>query len=86
MWPSFLLISCDVNKNFEVAEKLNKINEVEQAIPVYGLYDCLVKTKNLTSENIMNLVSQYIRELKHVHSVVALYDTSPNLLRAHVRW
>ena len=79
MEPSFLLISCTVNKNIEVADELQKIHGIEEAIPVYGSYDCIVKT-NLPSDEVMEMVSSTIRFLDNIHTVLPLYSSPPKSL------
>lgn len=69
----YLLLTCALNKNVDVTETISKLPGVEEAIPVTGAYDCVVKTK-LTSEEINNFVLSNIRPLDNVRSVLTLYD------------
>lgn len=81
MHSSFLLLTCTVDKNTEVANELQEIGGVEEAIPVYGSYDCVVKTEKMPPEDIVELVSSTIRFLDNVHSVLTLYSTPPKSLQ-----
>jgi len=81
MDASFLLLSCAIHKNIDVADQLRKLNGVREALPVYGTYDCIVKTEKMSYEDINNLVSSSIRPLENVSSVLVLYsETPPKLL------
>lgn len=77
MENSFLLLSCTIHKNEIVAEKLRHLDGVKEAIPVYGSFDCVVKTEKMTSEDVLQLVVSSIRPLDDVISVLPLYSSSP---------
>ena len=72
MESSFLLLSCAHHKQVDVVEELHRIEGVKEAIPVYGVYDCVVKTERMNSENISKLVSSKTRKINHVLSVLVL--------------
>ena len=74
METSFLLLSCMVNKNIEIAENIRKLSGVEEAIPVTGAYDCIVKTEKMTSDDVENLVLSSIRPLDGIRSVLTMHD------------
>lgn len=77
MKPTFLLLTCSVHKNQEVAEEIKKNHGVKEAIPVFGTYDCLVKTEEMSFQEIRDLITSTIRPLTNVSAVLPLY-TSPN--------
>ncbi|KEQ56531.1 AsnC family transcriptional regulator protein [Marine Group I thaumarchaeote SCGC AAA799-E16] len=72
MTNSFLLLSCSMHTSKKVANQLREISGVEEAIPVHGVYDCVVKTKKISPNEIQNLVSKHIRPMPNVHSVLPL--------------
>lgn len=74
MESSYLLISCAVNKNVEIANILTSITGIKEAIPVIGAYDCVVKTEEMTHDDVQNLVLTSIRPLDHVRSILTLQD------------
>lgn len=83
MKPTFLLLTCSVHKSAEVAEKVQKNHGVKEAIPVFGTYDCIVKTDDLGSEEIQELITSSIRPLSNVSAVLPLYTSPKNLPGQH---
>ncbi|MCA9811976.1 MAG: hypothetical protein KC483_03830 [Nitrosarchaeum sp.] len=79
MESSFLLLSCANHKQIDVVDVLHRIEGVKEVIPVYGVYDCIVKTERMNSKNTTKLVSSKIRKINHVLSVLVL--STSNILR-----
>lgn len=77
MKPSFLLLTCTVRKNAEVANQLCKIYGIKEAVPVHGTYDCIVKTNEMSAEDVDTLVNSSLRPLSDVHSILTLH-TNPH--------
>lgn len=79
---SFLIVSCRVHKNNEIAEKLNSLPGIKKATPILGAYDCIAKTEKMNSENVHSLVLNNIQPLDDVVQVLTLnpeYFWSKNL-------
>ena len=85
MGNSFLLLSCTIHKNKTVAEKLRHLDGINEAIPVYGSFDCIVKTEKMTSEDVLQLVVSSVRPLDDVISVLPLYSSPPLITNSNVR-
>lgn len=79
MGTSFLLLLCTIHKNIEVADTIRKLSGVKEATPVTGVYDCIVKTENMTRKDVNSLILTSIRPIHHVRSVLTVYE-APNLL------
>ena len=77
MKPTFLLVSCEVKKNKEVAEKIQRNHGVKESLPVFGTYDCIVKTDNMAEKEIKEFVMSSIRPLDGVTAVLPLYTSPP---------
>ena len=73
---TILLITCDIHKNIDVANTIQKISGVKEAIPVNGSYDCIVKTEELSPDDVKNLVLYSIRPLDYVRNVLTLQNAS----------
>lgn len=80
MDSSFLLISCTIHKNLDVANELRNIYGVKEAVPVYGTFDCIVKTEEMQPNDVQELVSSSIRPLDNIQSVLVLYTSQPQRL------
>lgn len=76
MGNSFLLLMYTIHKNIEVADTIPQLSGVMEAAPVTGVCDCIVKTENLTREDVENLVLTSIRPIDHERNVLAMHDTS----------
>jgi len=74
MGTSFLLQLCTVNKNIEVAETIQKLSDVVEAVPTIGAYDGIVKTENLTRKDVNKLVLTNICPLDYVRSVLTMHE------------
>ena len=80
MKPTFLLVNCIPKKNVDVAKKIQENQGVDEAIPVSGTYDLIVKTDKIENEDVKELVSSSIRPLDGVALVLPLYTTPPKFL------
>ncbi|MFQ5781854.1 MAG: Lrp/AsnC ligand binding domain-containing protein [Nitrosopumilus sp.] len=74
---TILLITCEPQKNIDVANTIQEISGVKESIPVTGSYDCIVKTEEMSNDDVKNLVLYSIRPLDHVRSILTLHDTQP---------
>lgn len=73
MRPTFLLVTCTNKKNIEVAKEIQKNYGINEAIPVFGTYDCVVKTDEISTDEVNQLISSSIRPLDHVAAVLPLF-------------
>lgn len=76
---TYLLISCAPTKNVDLANTLQELSGVQEAVPVHGAYDCIVKTEKMSSDDVSNLVISSIRPLDFVRSILTL-RTAPLLV------
>ncbi|NNL59195.1 MAG: hypothetical protein HKP31_07035 [Nitrosopumilus sp.] len=82
---SFLLPSCTIHKSQHVAEKLLRLDGVNEATPVFGSFDCVVKTDKMTPDDVMQLVVSSIRPLDDDVSVLPLYSSPPLITNHNVQ-
>lgn len=85
MKPTFLLLTCSVHKNQEVAKEIQKNHGVREAIPVFGTYDCVVETEEMTHSEIRDLITSTIRPLTNVSAILPLYTSSKNIPKPNDR-
>lgn len=69
---TYLLISCAPTKSIDVANTLQELSGVKEAVPVNGAYDCIVKTEKMSSDDVSNLIISSIRPLDYVRSILTL--------------
>jgi len=79
MKPSFLLVTCSKDKNLEVVEKIKNNHGIKEALPVSGIYDCVVRTDDMSYDEVMELISSSIRPLNDVSLVLPLFTEPPEL-------
>jgi cytidylate kinase len=73
MKPTFLLVTCTNKKNIEVAHEIKKNYGIDEAVPVFGTYDCIVKTEKISHDEVRQLIASSIRPLNDVSAILPLY-------------
>ena len=69
---AFVLINTEIGSESEVLEALKKIDAVEEAYMVYGVYDVLAKVKDDTMDKLKEIVTLHIRRLDKVRSTLTM--------------
>lgn len=72
MATAFLLINTEIGSEAEVLKDLRKIEGVEEAFPVYGVYDIVARVKSSTMELLKEIVTWKIRRLGKVRSTLTM--------------
>jgi len=63
---AFVLLHVELGAESEVLENIRKIDAVEEAYRVYGVYDTIVKVRADTMEKLKEIVTYRIRRLDKV--------------------
>ena len=69
---AFVLINTETGSESEVLEALKKIDAVEEAYLVYGVYDVVAKVKDDTMDKLKEIVTRHIRRLDKVRSTLTM--------------
>ena len=72
MPKAFVLINAEVGSEPEVLSELKKIENVEEASGVYGVYDIVARVKTDTMDKLKEIVTQKIRKLDDVRSTLTM--------------
>ncbi len=72
METAFVLIVCEVGTTDKVVKKLQMINEIKEATPVWGAYDIVTKITAPTTEALRDTIRQKIRTTDNVRTTVSL--------------
>ena len=72
MPSAFVLINAEIGSENEVLESLNKIEGVEEAYTVYGVYDVVTKIKADTMDKLKEIVTWHIRRQNKVRSTLTM--------------
>lgn len=69
---AFVLMSCEVGREGEVADALCRLQGVEEVAVVYGVYDLVVKLAAGTMEELEALIIRKVRSVPGVKSTITL--------------
>jgi DNA-binding Lrp family transcriptional regulator len=69
---AFVLINAEIGSEGEVLAELKKVEGVEEAYSVYGVYDVIAKVKSDTMDKLKDIVTWRIRRLNKVRSTLTM--------------
>ena len=75
METAFVLISCKVGTSDAVTKKLQLIDEVKDAITVWGSFDVVAKVTASTSEELRDVIRKKIRTIDNIRTTMSLMVT-----------
>lgn len=71
----YILLSCDIGKEHELASKLRLFDEIKSVMITYGDYDIVIEAQTKDSDQIYELITSKIRKLKKIRSTITLRVT-----------
>jgi len=77
---AFLLINSEIGSEREVLEAVKKMDGVEEAYMVYGVYDIIAKVKADPIEKLKEIVTWHVRRLDKVRSTTTMIVTEEKSL------
>ena len=75
MEKAYLLLSCEIGKEHELASQLLPIDEIKSVMITYGDYDIVVEAETVDSAQMDNLITSQIRKLEKIRSTITLRVT-----------
>jgi DNA-binding Lrp family transcriptional regulator len=72
MPTAFVLINTEIGSEADVLKDLNKVEGVDEASAVYGVYDIIVRIKADTMDQLKEIVTWRIRRLDKVRSTLTM--------------
>ena len=75
MEKAFILISCEIGTEKELAEQIQKIDEIVDVIITYGEYDMVIEAQTDTDEKMDDLITSKIRKLDKIRTTITLRAT-----------
>ncbi len=75
MEKAYILLSCEIGKEDELASQLRTTNEIKNVMITYGDYDIVVEAETENSEKMDNLIISKIRKLEKIRSTITLRVT-----------
>jgi len=71
----FVLITCEVGTTDKVIKKLQLIDGVKEATPVWGLFDVVAKVTASTKEELRDVIRKKIRTTDNIRTTMSLMVT-----------
>ena len=77
---AFVLINAEIGSEEAVLKELKKVEGVEEAYVVYGVYDVVAKVKAETMDKLKDIVTWHVRRLDKVRSTLTMIvvETPPS--------
>ncbi len=75
MEKSYILISCDIGMEHELASQLQSFDEIKSVMITYGEYDIVIEAETKDSDQMDNLLTSKIRKLEKIRSSITLSVT-----------
>ncbi len=72
MTKAYILLNVEGGSEDEVLNQIKNIGGVEQAYVSYGVYDLILKVKADTMQELRDVVTHKIRQIKQVQSTLTL--------------
>jgi DNA-binding Lrp family transcriptional regulator len=72
MPTAFVLINTEIGSEPDVLKEIKKVESVEEASAVYGVYDIIARVKADTMDKLKETVTWRIRRLNKVRSTLTL--------------
>ena len=76
MEKAYILVSCEIGTENELAEMLHSIPEIKNILVTYGDYDIVVEAMTESSEQMDLLITSKIRKLQKIRSTITLRVSS----------
>ena len=72
MPAAIVLVNTEVGFEIEVLKELKKVEGVDEASAVYGVYDIVARVKADTMDKLKEIITLRIRRLDKVHSTLTM--------------
>ncbi|HVP26360.1 MAG TPA: Lrp/AsnC ligand binding domain-containing protein [Candidatus Bathyarchaeia archaeon] len=78
MPTAFVLINTEIGSEADVLKDLKKVEGVEEAYAVYGVYDIIARVKANTMDRLKEIVTWRVRRLDKVRSTLTMIVVEEN--------
>ena len=75
MEKAFILLSCEIGTEHDLAKQLSKINEIKNVMITYGEYDIVIEAETDDAEKMDELITSQIRKLEKIRTTITLRVT-----------
>ncbi len=76
MEKAYILLSCEIGKEHDLAIQLGTIDEIKGVLITFGEYDVVVEAETVNSDQMDKLITSKIRKLDKIRSSITLRVTN----------
>lgn len=76
MEKAYLLLSCEIGEEHNLASQLRAIDEIKGILITFGEYDIVVEAETTNSDKMDELITSKIRKLDKIRSTITLRVTN----------
>jgi len=75
MEKAYILLSCEIGEEHDLAFRLRTIDEIKGVLITFGEYDIVVEAETTDSDKMDELITSKIRKLDKIRSTITLRVT-----------
>ena len=76
MEKGFILLSCDIGAEYDLASQLKTIDGIKNATVTYGEYDIVIEAETENEAKMNDLITTKIRKIEKIRSTITLRATA----------
>jgi len=76
MEKGFILLSCDIGAEYDLATQLKTIDGIKNATVTYGEYDIVIEAETENEAKMNDLITTKIRKIEKIRSTITLRATA----------
>ncbi len=76
MEKGFILVSCDIGAEYDLATQLKTIDGIKNATVTYGEYDIVIEAETENEAKMNELITTKIRKIEKIRSTITLRATA----------
>ena len=83
MPTAYVLINTEIGSEFDVLEELKKVEGVEEAHNLWGVYDIIASIKTDTMDKLTFIITKQIEKIGRVNAKLTMITTETQMAPAH---
>jgi len=76
MEKGFILVSCDIGAEYDLATQLKTIDGIKSTTVTYGEYDIVIEAETENEAKMNELITTKIRKIEKIRSTITLRATA----------
>jgi DNA-binding Lrp family transcriptional regulator len=76
MEKAYILLSCEIGEEHNLASQLREIDEIKGILITFGEYDIVIEAETTNSDKMDELITSKIRKLDKIRSTITLRVTN----------